>query len=78
MQLLVSQVLWQDRSTWEYRLRPAAFSYTEFPRPAQLFTVEDLGCWSLTSWKLIESLWRTEINLRFDLDSTLVLAKPGK
>ena len=61
-----------------YHMRPVNLVYGGFPPIAQPFTVEDLGGWSHAYTELVETLWRTEIEPRLDLDPSPMLITPGE
>ena len=65
-----------------YHLRPADLESPvspsqEFPALVQPFTVEDLGGWSVAYTRLVEALWRAEIEPRLDLESAPRLLGAG-
>jgi ABC-type sulfate transport system substrate-binding protein len=51
-----------------YHLRPAALESARFPEIPHAFTAEDLGGWQRAYADLIDTLWRTQVEPRLDLE----------
>jgi ABC-type sulfate transport system substrate-binding protein len=61
-----------------YHVRPAEAYHHLFPEPNQAFAVEDLGGWTQAYTRLVEGLWRREVESRLDLEPAPKLLDAGE
>lgn len=61
-----------------YYLRPSTLESDSFPGLVKPFTVDDLGGWSQAYVMLVETLWRSEIEPRLQLEPAPMLPDTGE
>jgi ABC-type sulfate transport system substrate-binding protein len=61
-----------------HHLRPACVTEDQFPQEVRLFTVEDLGGWSRAYLEIVDTLWRSQVEPRLDLEEDPSLLDSGE